>query len=65
MFPQMQAEGLYNMPHGLRPPSMAPPSLLPNFPGIRPPSGFDNVGTLSDITNNFLSDAEIILCQDE
>ena len=39
---------------------MAPPSLLPNFPGIRPPSGFDNVGTLSDITHNFLSDAEII-----
>ncbi|KAL5266034.1 hypothetical protein ACHWQZ_G006626 [Mnemiopsis leidyi] len=39
---KMQAEGLYNMPHGLRPPSMAPPSLLPNFPGIRPPSGFDN-----------------------
>ena len=46
----MQAEGLYNMPHGLRPPSMAPPSLLPNFPGIRPPSVLDNVSIFLDIS---------------
>ena len=40
---QMQADGLYNMPHGLRPPSMAPPGIMPNFSGIRQPSALENV----------------------
>lgn len=40
----MQAEGLYNMPHGLRPPPINPSSIIPNFSGIRQPSVLENVG---------------------